>query len=134
VTSYGSGSALVFDTSAFVRQAEPAVRERWTATLASGRLALCPVVALELASTARDEDAFARLDANLARLPLRAPVTEAVGASALGAARELGGSRRIPAADYLIAAAAAARGFGVLHDDRHFDVLAQVLSFESVRL
>lgn len=61
-------------------------------------------------------------------------MTEAVGAAALGAARELGGSRRIPAVDYLIAAAAAARGFGVLHDDRHFDALAGVLGFESVRV
>lgn len=33
----------------------------------------------------------------------------------------------------LIAAAATARGFGVLHDDRHFDALGQVLHFESVR-
>lgn len=67
-------------------------------------------------------------------IPLRSADTEAGGAAALGAARELGGSRRIPAADYLIAAAAAARGFGVLYDDRHFDLLADVLGFESVRV
>jgi hypothetical protein len=42
--------------------------------------------------------------------------------------------RRLPAADYLIAASAAGRGFGVLHEDRHFDLLATVLGFESVRL
>jgi len=134
VTRYGSGTALVFDTSAFARRQEPQVSERWEATARAGLLAVCPVVALEIVAAARDEDAFARLDANLARLTLRAPITEAVGAAALGAARELGGSRRIPAADYLIAAAAAARGFGVLHDDRHFEVLARVLAFESVRV
>ncbi len=134
MTSYGSGTGLVFDTSAFSRQRDPQVRERWKATARSGLLAVCPVVALELVAAARDEGDFARLDAALARTPLRAPVTEAVGAAALSAARELGGSRRIPAADYLIAAAAAARGFGVLHDDRHFDVLARVLAFESVRV
>jgi predicted nucleic acid-binding protein len=39
-----------------------------------------------------------------------------------------------PRADYLIAAAAAERGFGVLHRDRHFDTLAAVLGFPSVRL
>ena len=44
------------------------------------------------------------------------------------------GSRRLPAADYLIAASAAERGFGVLHQDRHFDTLATVLGFPSVRL
>lgn len=46
----------------------------------------------------------------------------------------LGGRRRIPAVDYLIAAAAAERGFGVLHADKHFALLATVLEFESVRI
>lgn len=131
---YGSGSALVFDTSAFACRRNPEVEERWRATSRAGRLVVCPVVALELVAAACDEDAFERLDASFAAARLHAPVTEAVGAAALGAARELGGSRRIPAADYLIAAAAAERGFGVLHDDRHFDVLASVLRFESVRV
>lgn len=134
MTGYSSGIALVFDTSAFSRQGDDAVRDRWLATFDAGLLAVCPVVALELLTVARDEDEFARLDSALAAPRLRAPVTEAVGAAALGAARELGGSRRIPAADYLIAAAAAERGFGVLHDDRHFDSLAEVLRFESVRV
>jgi len=54
--------------------------------------------------------------------------------AALGAARELRGSRRPPAADYLIAAAAAERGFGVLHLDTQYDTLAPVMGFVSVRL
>jgi predicted nucleic acid-binding protein len=54
--------------------------------------------------------------------------------AALGASRDLGARRRLPAADYLIAAAAAERGFGVLHADRHFELLAEVLEFESVRV
>jgi predicted nucleic acid-binding protein len=40
----------------------------------------------------------------------------------------------VPARDYLIAAAAAERGFAVLQEDRHFDTLAQALGFQSVRL
>ncbi|HEV3318895.1 MAG TPA: hypothetical protein VG053_04055 [Solirubrobacteraceae bacterium] len=44
----------------------------------------------------------------------------------------LHGKRRLPAADYLIAAAAAERGAGVLHYDRHFDTLCGVLGIESV--
>jgi len=48
--------------------------------------------------------------------------------------RDLGAQRRIPAADYLIAAAAAERGLGVLHADRHFELLARILSFASVRI
>lgn len=42
------------------------------------------------------------------------------------------GERRLPAADYPIAAAAAERGAGVLHYDRHFDVLCRALGIESV--
>lgn len=125
---------MVFDTSAFVRQNDPELRERWS-TLADGELlAVCPVVALELLTSARDEREYADLDRLFSALPRRAPVTQSVTSAALGASRELGASRRLPAADYLIAAAAAERGFGVLHDDRHFDVLAGVLPFESVRV
>ncbi len=98
-----------------------------------GLLAACPVAALEILSTARDEHEFEVLDSAFAALP-QAPVTASVCAAALGAARELRGSRRLPAADYLIAAAAAERGFGVLHLDAHFDTLATVLDFASVRL
>ncbi len=76
---------------------------------------------------------FADLDRALSALP-QAPVTATTCAAVLAASRSLKGSRRLPAADYLIAAAAAERGFGVLHHDRHFDLLAAVLGFESVRL
>jgi predicted nucleic acid-binding protein len=128
---YGSGGLLVFDTSAWSRQRDPAVLSRWLATARSNQLAVCPVVALELLAGARDEEAFADLDQTLASLPA-APVTRSAGAAAIGASRELRGERRIPAADYLIAAAAAGRGAGVLHYDRHFDPLCRVLGIASV--
>jgi predicted nucleic acid-binding protein len=128
---YGSGTPLVFDTSAWNHQREPNVLARWFATAESGLLSVCPVVALELLASARNEQKFAALDRTLAALP-EAPVTRGVAASALGASRELRGDRRIPAADYLIAAAAAERGASVLHYDRHFDLLCGVLGIESV--
>ena len=124
---------LVLDTSAWVRQREPTVRPRWEATLRAGLLASCPVVALELLAAARDENEYTALAAALDALP-QAPVTASACRAALTASRELRGSRRLPAADYLIAAAAAERGFGVLHHDRHFDTLAGALAFPSVRL
>jgi predicted nucleic acid-binding protein len=71
---------------------------------------------------ARNEVEFETLDRTFAGLP-QAPVTASVCQAALSAAP-----------DYLIAAAAAECGFGVLHADRHFDLLATVLEFESVRL
>lgn len=97
----------------------------------TGLLAVCPVVALELLAAARDEDAFSDLDRALQALT-QAPVTRSAGDAAIGASRDLRGERRVPAADYLIAAAAAERGAGVLHYDHHFDPLCRVLGIESV--
>jgi predicted nucleic acid-binding protein len=128
---YGSGGLLVFDTSAWNRQRDPAVLPRWLATAERDLLVACPVVALELLAGARDEQKFAELDRTLTALPT-AHVTRAAGDAALGASRELRGRRRIPAADYLIAASAAGRGAGVLHYDRHFDPLCRALGIESV--
>ena len=130
---FGSGGLLVFDTSAWVRQRVPDVLPRWVATARANLLAVCPVVALELLASARDQVAFGDLDRTLAALPT-APVTRAVGEAAIGASRELRGRRRIPAPDYLIAAAAADRAAGVLHYDRHYDELCGVLGIESVWL
>ncbi len=128
---YGSGSPLVFDTSAWNRRTDPAILPRWAATRDAGLLAVCPVVALELSPAARDEQAFRDLDRALQALA-QAPVTRGAGDAAIGASRDLRGERRIPAADYLIAAAAAGRGAGVLHYDRHFDPLCRVLGIASV--
>ena len=128
---YGSGGSLVFDTSAWNRRTNPAVLPRWAATPNAGLLTVCPVVALELLATAQNEEKFASLDRSLKALA-QAPVTRSAGDAALGASRELGGKRRLPAADYLIAAAAAGRSAGVLHYDRHFDTLCRVLGIESV--
>jgi predicted nucleic acid-binding protein len=133
VTPYGPGIPLVVDASAWWRQRDSAFAGRWEATLRGGLVAVCPATALEILVGARDEHGFDAADRALAALP-QAPVTASVCAAALGAARELRGSRRLPAVDYLVAAAAAERGFGVLHLDAHYDTLATVLRFASVRL
>lgn len=130
---FGSRVPLVVDTSAWHRQRDPMVHEEWEAAVEHEQLVSCPAAALEILHSARDEQEFVFVDQTLSSL-LQAPVTASVCDAALGAARELRGSRRLPAADYLIAAAAAECGFGVLHADRHFDLLATVLEFESVRL
>jgi predicted nucleic acid-binding protein len=130
---FGSGLPLVIDTSAWHRQEEAGVRRRWKATLRAGLLVSCPASTLEILGSTRDEREFAAFDAALAALP-QAPVTASVCQAARGAMRELGARRRLPAIDYLIAAAAADRGFGVLHADSHFDLLAGVLDFESVNV
>jgi len=133
VKPFGSGVPLVIDTSAWNRQTEPKIRQPWKATARGGLLVSCPVAALEILSATRNEREFIAFEEGLGALP-QAPVTASVCQAALGASRDLGARRRIPAVDYLIAAAAAERGFGVLHADRHFELLATVLGFESVRL
>lgn len=130
---FGSGVPLVVDSSAWPRQSEPGVLPRWHATNDADLLVSCPTAALEILASTRDESEFEVVDAALAGLP-QAPITATVCQAAMGAMRELGGRRRLPAVDYLIAAAAAERGYGILHADRHFDLLATVLPFESVRL
>lgn len=130
---FSSAVPLVIDPSAWSRQSHPHVRDRWKATAKADLLASCPMANLEILGNARNEREFMAADFILAALP-QVPVTASVCRTALAAMHELKGSRRLPAPDYLIAAAAAERGFGVVHADRHFDLLATVLPFESVRL
>jgi predicted nucleic acid-binding protein len=56
--------------------------------------------------------------------------------TAVTAHRELGsrGHHRVPIPDLLIAACAQQYQAAVLHVDRHYDVLADVLAFEPVQL
>lgn len=129
----GSQVPLVIDTSAWMRHTRPAARPLWETAAMGDLLVSCPVATLEIFRTARDGREFKILDETLGGLP-QAPVTESVCRAALTASRELGARRRLPVADYLIAAAAAERGFGVIHADKHFDLLATVLPFESVHL
>lgn len=130
---YGTGVALVVDTSAWARQHHPKVAPRFRDTAKADMLVGCPVVALELLTTARDATEHGRLAKSLSSLR-QAPVTNGVCAAALSASSELTSANhpRVPVADYLIAAAAAERGFGVLHYDHHYDTLASALGFESV--
>lgn len=133
MTPAQAGIPLVLDTSAWVRHRLAGAKAFWEAVEDSRRLVSCPVAALEITRMARNEDEFELLDETFAGLR-QAPVTASVCQAAMAASRELGARRRLPVADYLIAAAAAEQGFGVLHVDSHFDLLATVLEFESVRL
>jgi len=130
---YGTGVALVVDTSAWARQRHPTVAAHFRDTAEAGLLVGCPVVALELLTTARDATAHGLLAKWLSSLR-QAPINQGVCAAALSASSELTSANhpRVPVADYLIAAAAAERGFGVLHYDHHYDTLAGPLGFDSV--
>jgi len=130
---YGPGVALVVDTSAWARQHHPKVALHFRDTAQADLLVGCPVVALELLTTIKDATERDLLAKRLGTLR-QAPINQGVCAAALSASSKLASANhpRVPATDYLIAAAAAERGFGVLHYDHHFDTLAGVLGFESV--
>ncbi|MEJ7717752.1 MAG: PIN domain-containing protein [Thermoleophilaceae bacterium] len=129
------GGPWVADTSAWARAMNPAVAEPWKRAARAGELVGCPVVTLELLFDAPDRDRVEDVARALTGLR-QAPVLRATSDAAIWAMRELAatgsaGRHRVRVPDALIAAAAAERGFGVLHYDRHFDRLAEVLAFES---
>lgn len=129
------GGPWVVDTSAWARAASPAVSSTWKAAAESGDLVTCPIVTLELLFDARDREAVEAVAAGCAAMR-QAPITRSVTDAAILAVRELAergaaGSHRVRVPDALIAAAAAELGYGVLHYDRHFDRLADVLGFHS---
>jgi predicted nucleic acid-binding protein len=131
---YG-GAVLIADTSARIRTNDPSVRERWIAAVEADQIATCSIVTMELLFAARDTEGVAeieRIEATFRQIPVSASVQR----SAIGAVRKLSekgaGYHRVPPPDALIAAAVQDTGIGVLHYDRHFDRLAEVLHFESV--
>jgi predicted nucleic acid-binding protein len=129
------GRTFIAASSAWAYAHHPAARESWSAALRGGQIATSPVVGLELLYAAPDGDHFDELAADLAHLR-DVPITPAVTNAALEALRELSHrgtlrERSISLPDLLIAASAQTARVGVLHYDEDFDVLAEVLEFES---
>ena len=129
--------ALVIDTSAWSRVHHPRVREPWMRALLSDRLRISPVVRLEILLSAREGPVFDDLAEELSALRT-APLTAAVLRTAEHAMRALAhrsaGAQRLPIVDYLVGAAAQETGAAVLHYDRDYDTLAEIMDFESVWL
>lgn len=124
----------LIDASAAARAARPQVREWWSAGLRAGRLLTTPPLIAELLYGARNRRDFDALERELAALP-PARFPGSLWVVARGATRALAakqsGYHRVSIADALIAAAAQENAAGVLHYDRHYDRLAEVLIFES---
>jgi predicted nucleic acid-binding protein len=129
------GGPWLVDTSAWARASASEVAPLWSRAARAGDLVACPVVTLELLFDARDAADVERVATALVALR-QAPVTRTVTDAAIAAIRDLAaqgsaGAHRVRVPDAMVAAAAAERGFGVLHYDRHFDRLATVLGFTS---
>lgn len=125
----------VADTSAWARAHDPAVAPKWKAAAEAAEIIGCPVITLELLYDAPDSKRVEAVASVVAGLQ-QAPITRTVTNAAIRAVQDLAahgadGAHRVPIPDALTAAAAAERGFAVLHYDHHFDKLATVLGFTS---
>ncbi len=137
MTELFEGEPVLADPSAIHRAEHPRVRRLVAAALNAGQIMTCAIVTIELLYSARNRDEVMDIEATQSMLR-ELPVTASVQRAAIVALRELArrgaGRHRVPLADVLIAAAAQEAGVGVLHYDRHFDRLAEVLHFRSVWL
>ncbi|HEY4810730.1 MAG TPA: PIN domain-containing protein [Solirubrobacteraceae bacterium] len=129
---------LLFDNSAWARLESSRLDEdraeeisRW---MEERQLATCLPFLLEAGYSTRSGREHAATMADLAYLP-HVEINRDVEQLALGAQRELAdiGHHRLAPVDVIIAACAHVAGWGVLHYDRDFDLLAEqtILSFES---
>ena len=121
------GGLLLADKSALER-ATPE-------TLELGEICVCAVVRLEMLYSARSPDDYMKIEDSLSLFRDLSVNAETIR-TAVTAHRELGqkGRHRLPIPDLLVAACAQQHQAAVLHVDRHYDVLAEVLAFEPVRL
>jgi predicted nucleic acid-binding protein len=130
---------VLADTSALIT-----AQRRGTPTFAlldelfEGDLWTCEIVRLELLRGTSNPRAMRALRAQLDEM-LNAPIDEEVWQRAEevyeGLARVKGGRHRgVEPADVLVAAAAEAHELTVLHDDTHFDLIAEVTGQEMLRL
>lgn len=121
------GGLLLADKSALERSTPE--------TLELGEICVCAVVRLEMLYSARNSRNYTEIEDSLSVFRELSVNAETI-LTAVTAHRELGqkGRHRLPIPDLLIAACAQQHRAAVLHVDRHYDVLAEVLAFEPVRL
>jgi len=128
---------LLVDTSAWSRAHHAAVRDSWVQALLAGRLRVSPAARLEILLSARsgaDFDVLAERLTAVRTAPLTATTARAAQDAMRTLAHRCAGAKGIPVVDYLIAAAAQVTGAAVLHYDRDYDTLAEIMGFESVWL
>jgi predicted nucleic acid-binding protein len=128
---------LVIDTSAWARGGHGQVREAWKEALLSRRFRLSPAVRFEILLSVREGSAYDALAEQLTAVqsaPLNGSVIRAAEQAMTMLAHRSAGTQRIPIVDYLVAAAAQELGSAVIHYDRDYDTLAEVMEFESIWL
>ncbi len=119
---------ILIDKSAWVR-ADPDDIER------HGEPCLCAITRLEiLYSTTSPSDYTAQQEALALFRDLRIDAQTITAAESGQRELSVAGQHRISVPDLLLGACAQQHGADILHVDRHFDILATVFGFRSVRL
>jgi predicted nucleic acid-binding protein len=129
-------TAVLADTSAWMlARRSPHARELFFAAAERGDVAWCWPVRYELTIDAPSPEGIAALDRTLDGLREIA-VDRAVQRGVLSAMHELAdggshGAHRLPLADLTVAVAAQRSGLDVLHYDRHFERLGELLGIST---
>jgi len=123
------GDLVLIDTSVWIlalrKSPAPATRDEVADLLAENRVAISPMIRLELLGGTNSTGEFDRLKSRLSALH-ELPADEASWELATRLSFELRRQGRVvPYTDVLIAAAAIAGGCLLLHADRHFDLIAE---------
>ena len=136
----GGPAPFVIDTSAWARlpKAPADLLQKVQRAVIDDRVWITPICRMEILFTARNHSEYVTLEGQLDLLRILRN-DRAVADAAMRAVADLAvrgsGYHRLPFTDALIAAGASEHGgVAVLHHDVHFDRLAEVLVFDSVRL
>lgn len=127
---------VLVDTSAWVQaRRDQVARDRLEAAAARGDVAWCWPVRYELSVDARGPEGIAVVDGTFDALR-EVAVDRSVQRGVLAVMRELAGSgshgaHRLPLTDLTMVVAAQSAGLDVLHFDRHFERLGEVLGVET---
>ena len=129
-------SAVLLDTSAWMlARRDPRAREPLLAAIGRGEVAWCWPVRYELIVNAQGAEGIAVVDRTLEGLR-EVAVDRSVQRGVLSAMRELAhtgshGAHRLPLTDLAVAVAAQSSGLDVLHYDRHFERLGELLGIRT---
>ena len=120
----------LIDKSALVRLDTSADAEAWAGRIERGLVRIATVTLLEVGYSARSAS---ELRAGYSQPPIASmpveyatPVSEDRAVQVLDVLAERGHHRAPSIPDLLIAAIAESAGLAVLHDDKHFDLIAEV--------
>lgn len=132
------GAGWLVDKSALVRLGDSADAEEWANRIERGLVRIATVTLLEVGYSARNA---AELRAGYAEPPIASmpveyatPVSEDRAVQVLSVLAERGTHRAPSIPDLLIAAVAESAGLVVLHDDKDFDLIAEVTGQRVERL